>query len=123
VLVGKHIDQADFDRAHHIYTLPVILGDAVSRWFEILLIAAMYLCIGAAVVMRALPWMTLLVLVNLPQGWRAIRVLAAPRPEGPPTGYVGWPLWYHRVGLRHNRSFGWLYILGLALAVIYQRLM
>ena len=29
-------------------------------------------------------------------------------------GYVGWPLWYHRVCLEHNRLFGWSYILGLA---------
>ena len=122
VLVGKHIDQADFDRAHHIYTLPVILGDTASRWLEICLIAAMYLCIGLAVVAWILPWGTLLVLVNLPQAWRAIRVLAASRPSGPPAGYVGWPLWYHRAGLRHNRSFGWLYIGGMLLAVLWQQL-
>jgi 1,4-dihydroxy-2-naphthoate octaprenyltransferase len=37
-----------------------------------------------------------------------------PRPDTPPAGYVGWPLWYHRVCLQHNRLFGWAYILGLA---------
>jgi 1,4-dihydroxy-2-naphthoate octaprenyltransferase len=37
-----------------------------------------------------------------------------PRPAAPPEGYVGWPLWYHRTCLVHNRLFGWIYILGLA---------
>jgi 1,4-dihydroxy-2-naphthoate octaprenyltransferase len=36
------------------------------------------------------------------------------RPAAPPEGYVGWPLWYHRVCLEHNRLFGWMYIAGLA---------
>jgi 1,4-dihydroxy-2-naphthoate octaprenyltransferase len=31
---------------------------------------------------------------------------------------VGWPLWYHRVSLAHNRVFGWTYISGLALGAI-----
>ena len=33
---------------------------------------------------------------------------------GGPAGYVGWPLWFHRACLVHNRRFGWLYIAGLA---------
>ena len=40
--------------------------------------------------------------------------MVRPRPDAPPAGYVGWPLWYHRVCLQHNRLFGWTYILGLA---------
>jgi 1,4-dihydroxy-2-naphthoate octaprenyltransferase len=31
---------------------------------------------------------------------------------------VGWPLWYHRVCLVHNRAFGWLYVLGLAVGAL-----
>jgi 1,4-dihydroxy-2-naphthoate octaprenyltransferase len=40
--------------------------------------------------------------------------MSEPAPAAPPAGYVGWPLWYHRVCLVHNRAFGWLYVLGLA---------
>ena len=40
--------------------------------------------------------------------------MSAPAPSEPPEGYVGWPLWYHRVCLVHNRLFGWLYVAGLA---------
>lgn len=121
VLWGKHIDQAEFDRAHGIRTLPALLGDAISRWFEIGLILAMYGTIALAVLAGVLPWPTLLALINIPQGWRAIRTLAAARPATAPAGYVGWPLWYHRFSLRHNRTFGWLYIAGLLGAVAVYR--
>jgi 1,4-dihydroxy-2-naphthoate octaprenyltransferase len=40
--------------------------------------------------------------------------LHRPRPAEPPEGYVGWPLWYHRLCLLHNRVFGWAFIVGLA---------
>ncbi len=121
VLLGKHIDQAEFDEAHGIRTLPVLLGESASRWLEIGLIVAMYVTIAWAVLAGTLPWPTLLVLGNLAQCRRAVETLAAERPAAAPAGYVGWPLWYHRFSLRHNRSFGWLYIAGLLCAVAYAR--
>lgn len=121
VLLGKHIDQANFDKLHGIRTLPVLLGDVPSRWLGISLIITMYLTTALAVFFSVLPWMTLLVFINMPRCWRALRTLASKRPAMAPAGYAGWPLWYHRFSLRHNRSFGWLYIAGLLLAVIYYR--
>ncbi len=61
----------------------------------------------------------LLVFLNFPRGWKAMGVFSKPRPDSPPEGYVGWPLWYHRFSLVHNKRFGWLYILGLALGALY----
>jgi 1,4-dihydroxy-2-naphthoate octaprenyltransferase len=49
---------------------------------------------------------------------RALRVMSEPAPSAPPAGYVGWPLWYHRVCLVHNRAFGWLHVLGLAVGAV-----
>ncbi|MEO7260207.1 MAG: hypothetical protein ABI047_02945 [Jatrophihabitantaceae bacterium] len=45
-------------------------------------------------------------------------MMARPAPDVAPAGYVGWPLWYHRVCLVHNRLFGWLFIAGLALGAV-----
>jgi hypothetical protein len=42
-------------------------------------------------------------------------VMSRPAPAEAPAGYIGWPLWYRRVCLVHNRAFGWLFIAGLAL--------
>ncbi len=42
ILVGKHIDQAGFDRAHGQRTLPVVLGDGRARALNRAVIVAMY---------------------------------------------------------------------------------
>ncbi len=54
-----------------------------------------------------------------PRAIRAVRVMGQPAPTEAPAGYVGWPLWYHRVCLVHNRAFGWLLILGLAAGAVW----
>jgi 1,4-dihydroxy-2-naphthoate octaprenyltransferase len=119
ILVGKHIDQADFDRGHNQHTLPVLLGDAWASILNRTVIAAMYLIIAALIVVGQLTPFAALAFIALPRAWRALSIMSRPRPETPPPGYVGWPLWYHRVCLVHNRLFGWLYIGGLALGAVF----
>lgn len=123
ILVGKHIDQRAFDQGQHQRTLPVVLGEGRARLFDRLAVIGMYVVIGAGIVFGALTPFALLVLFAAPRALRAVRVLSAPAPAEPPAGYVGWPLWYHRVCLVHNRAFGWLYVLGLAAGAIFPRLM
>ena len=118
ILVGKHIDQADFDRAHGQRTLPVVLGDGRARALNRAVIAGMYVTVAALIVTREITPFAALVAVALPRAARALSVMARPKPQAPPAGYVGWPLWYHRVSLVHNRLFGWVYIAGLALGAI-----
>lgn len=48
----------------------------------------------------------------------ALRPMSRPRPMAPPDGYTGWPLWYHRACLEHDRMFGWAYIGGLAAGAV-----
>lgn len=119
ILVGKHIDQRGFDTAHHQRTLPVVLGERLARGFNETSVAAMYVVTIVAVLTGALTPFTLVVLVAGPRALRALRVMARPAPSEPPAGYVGWPLWYHRVCLVHNRAFGWLYVLGLAVGAVF----
>jgi 1,4-dihydroxy-2-naphthoate polyprenyltransferase len=114
ILVGKHIDQREFDERKHQRTLPVVLGEASARTFNRGAVILMYVVIVAGVIMRMLTPFALIVLLAAPRALRAVRVMSADRPTEAPAGYVGWPLWYHRVCLVHNRAFGWLYILGLA---------
>ena len=118
ILVGKHIDQREFDERKHQRTLPVVLGEASARTFNRASVIAMYLVIFAGVAVGMITPFALLVLLAAPRGLRAVRVMSAPRPTEPPTGYVGWPVWYHRGCLVHNRAFGWLYILGLAAGAV-----
>jgi 1,4-dihydroxy-2-naphthoate octaprenyltransferase len=79
----------------------------------------MYVVSASAVLAGVLTPFVAVVLVAAPRALRALQVMGRPTPAEPPTGYVGWPLWYHRVCLVHNRAFGWLYIAGLALGAVF----
>ncbi|MDH3320406.1 MAG: prenyltransferase [Betaproteobacteria bacterium] len=119
ILTGKHIDQMAFDASKGNRTLPVLLGERGARFVNRAAIAFMYIVITALIAFGQLTPFAAIVALALPRAWRAGSVLSAPRPEAPPAGYVGWPLWYHRVCLEHNRRFGWLYILGLAAGALW----
>ncbi len=119
ILVGKHIDQMDFDRTQNQRTLPIVLGEKRARLFNQTAIFLMYLVVLVLVVMRSITPFALLVFLNFPRGWKAMSVFSQPRPDSPPEGYVGWPLSYHRFSLVHNKRFGWLYIIGLGLGAAY----
>lgn len=114
ILIGKHIDQRDFDRAHGLRTLPVVLGERWARRLNEAVVAGIYGMVAALILGGFVTVLAATVIVALPRAVRALRVMSRPRPEGPPPGYVGWPLWYHRVCLVHDRLFGWAYIAGLA---------
>jgi len=118
ILVGKHIDQLDFDVTHGQRTLPVVLGEARARLLNRVALGLMYVTIVVLIITGVATPFLLVAAVALPRAMRAVQVMSAPRPSAPPAGYVGWPLWNHRVCLNHNRLFGWAYIAGLALGAI-----
>jgi 1,4-dihydroxy-2-naphthoate polyprenyltransferase len=118
ILIGKHIDQRMFDSSQRQRTLPVLLGENAARTLNRAAVAAMYLVTVIAVLTGALSPFVLIVALALPRALHALRVMARPAPAAPPPGYVGWPLWYHRVCLVHNRLFGWLFIAGLAVGAV-----
>ena len=119
ILIGKHIDQRAFDTSQEQRTLPVLLGERGARVLNRLVVVAMYAVVAVAIAVGALTPFAAVVLVAAPRAVRALRVMSRPAPAEPPPGYVGWPLWYHRVCLVHNRAFGWLLIAGLAVGAIF----
>jgi 1,4-dihydroxy-2-naphthoate octaprenyltransferase len=48
----------------------------------------------------------------------AVGVLAKPRPVEPPKEWPGWPTWFSGFAFYHNRLFGNLFVLGLAVDVV-----
>jgi 1,4-dihydroxy-2-naphthoate octaprenyltransferase len=122
ILVGKHIDQMDFDRGKGIRTLPVLLGERTARTFNVVTVALIYAVTAALILLGQLTPFAALIAVALPRAWSAMTLMSQPRPAKAPEGYVGWPLWYHRACLTHNRLFGWLYILGLAGGAVWPNL-
>jgi len=82
-------------------------------------VIAMYAVTAVAIAVGATTPFTVVVLVAGPRALRALRVMSRPAPDVAPPGYVGWPPWYHRVCLVHNRAFGWLLLAGLAIGSIW----
>jgi 1,4-dihydroxy-2-naphthoate octaprenyltransferase len=119
ILIGKHIDQRAFDSSQDQRTLPVLLGEAGARRLNLSVVVLMYVTAAIGIVVGALTPFVTIVLVAGPRALRALRVMSRPTPAEPPAGYVGWPLWYHRVCLVHNRAFGWLFIVGLAVGAVW----
>jgi 1,4-dihydroxy-2-naphthoate octaprenyltransferase len=114
ILVGKHIDQIEFDARKGNRTLPVLLGERAARGLNLATLVLIYGVAAALILSGRLSPFAAAIALALPRAAQALRVLARPRPDAPPQAYVGWPLWYHRACLEHNRLFGWMYILGLA---------
>jgi 1,4-dihydroxy-2-naphthoate polyprenyltransferase len=119
ILTGKHIDQRAFDAGMGNRTLPVLLGESAARAVNR---AALVLIYGVSASLIGLGMLTpfaAVIVFALPRAARAFARLRAPRPDAPPAGYVGWPLWQHRACLEHHRLFGWLYIAGLAAGALW----
>jgi 1,4-dihydroxy-2-naphthoate octaprenyltransferase len=108
-----------FDTSQQQRTLPVLLGERGARRLNQLAVAAMYVVTLVAIAVDSLTVFALVVFLAAPRAIRALQVMSLPAPSEPPAGYVGWPLWYHRVCLVHHRAFGWLYIVGLAAGAIF----
>jgi 1,4-dihydroxy-2-naphthoate octaprenyltransferase len=113
ILVGKHIDQMDFDSGKKIRTLPVLIGERAARILNAATVALIYAVTATLIASGLLTPFAALIAVAFPRAWRAMKLMSRPRPSKAPEGYVGWPLWYHRACLVHNRLFGWMYIVGL----------
>jgi len=118
ILIGKHIDQRSFDISQTQRTLPVLLGERGARLLNQFVVIGMYVFTLVAILFGALTPLAVLVVLAAPRARHALRVMSSPAPAEPPAGYVGWPLWYHRVCLVHNRLFGWVFILGIAVGAL-----
>ena len=115
VLIGKHVDKFEQDRARGIHTLPVLLGRERSLRLNQVLMAAFYLIVLGLVVAGHLGAGVLLVAAALPRLVRVLKAYSQPKPATPPPGYRLWPLWFVSLAFYHNRLAGGLLVLGLAL--------
>ncbi len=119
VLIGKHIDKLEADREKGIRTLPVILGGKASLWLNMGLMILFYVVITALVVAAGLGIWLLLVFVAVPRLAEVLKAYRQPRPLEPPPDYPVWPLWYVSLAFHHNKLAGAMFVLGLALNLIF----
>jgi len=124
VLFGKHIDKLKEDSAKGIRTLPVLLGEVVSRWAVIGMLVAQ---LGVVVWLVATGYFTpamLIALLAAPSLKRVYQVYSQPRPDSAPPELPDgvWPLYLVATSFWYNRRFGGLFLLGLVLDVAVTRL-
>jgi 1,4-dihydroxy-2-naphthoate octaprenyltransferase len=118
VIFGKHIDKYQDDRAKHIHTLPVILGERTGRIIVVSMTVLQYLLVFYLVLTGFFTPIMLIVLFALPTFFQVFWAMYRnPKPQERPQDYPAdsWPLWYVASAFVHNRRFGLLFLLGLVL--------
>jgi 1,4-dihydroxy-2-naphthoate octaprenyltransferase len=123
VLFGKHVDKLDADAAKKIRTLPVLLGEAVSRYAVLGMLVAQY---GVIVYLVVIGYFTPAMLVSFgaaPSLRRVFTIYARPRPaQAPPELPKGvWPMWFVAVTFWYNRRFGMFFLAGLVGDIVLTR--
>ncbi len=115
VIFGKHIDKVEADKAKHIRTLPVILGEKIARYAVVGMMILQYAWVVYLTIIRFFTPVVLLVFLALPALRLTLRVYRQPKPADRPAEYPAeaWPLWFVAFAFLHNRRFGLLFLLGL----------
>jgi 1,4-dihydroxy-2-naphthoate octaprenyltransferase len=119
VLIGKHIDKLEADRAKGIRTLPVILGERASLRLNTALMISYYLLTVGLVVTGVLGIWVLLVFFALGRLFEVLKIYREPKPSEPPEDYPVWPLWFVSAAFYHNKLAGGMFVAGLILNLIF----
>lgn len=123
VLMGKHIDKLEGDRDRGVRTLPVLLGERASRAAVLGMVVLQYgLPVGLVWSGHFSPALLLVLggLSAVPRVWSAYR---APRPAERPEEVPAhvWPLYYSAYAFWHNRRYGLLLLVGMAIDAVITR--
>lgn len=125
VIFGKHIDKLKIDREKKIHTLPVLLGEKISRYVVIAMLALPYVMVLALIATRYFTPVMLLVFLAVPAFLKTYPYFLQPKPETRPAdfpeGQGGWPLYFAPLAFGNNRAFGGLFMIGLLVDVLLRQ--
>jgi 1,4-dihydroxy-2-naphthoate polyprenyltransferase len=114
VIFGKHIDKYFMDKVRRIHTLPVVIGERVSRYTIIAMWLLQYLAVIYLVLTGFFTPVMLIVILGLRTFFQLFPMFRAPKPEEKPADYPDvWPNYFVAAAFVHNRRFGLLFLLGL----------
>lgn len=122
VIFGKHIDKIKVDLEKNIHTLPVLLGEKISRYFVIAMLVLPYFITTGMVITKYFTPVMLVILFAVPNLLKTTPLFLKPRPEVRPEdfpdGQGGWPLYFAPIAFGNNRIFGLYFLVGLFVDVI-----
>lgn len=124
VLFGKHIDKYLPDKARHIHTLPVVIGEKAARITLLVILFLQYGFTLGLIVSKFYTPIMLLVLLAIPTLRRIWPMFKAPKPAEKPADFPDvWPNYFVAAAFLHNRSFGIWFLLGLIADTIIKALL
>ena len=119
VIFGKHIDKYDMDKAKNIHTLPVLLGEKISRYTALGMVFLQYILVVYLVLTGFFTPLMLIVFLSIPVLFQILPIFRNPKPDEKPEDYPDvWPNYFVAAAFVHNRRFGMLFFLGLVLNTI-----
>ncbi|MCJ7734922.1 MAG: prenyltransferase, partial [Anaerolineales bacterium] len=119
MLFGKHIDKRKQDKERKIFTLPVVLGETLARWFMTILLILSYLLVIYLIWTHFFTPVLLLTLLAIPTLIEIWPILSNPKPDEKPEGFPDvWPNYYVAAAFHHTRRFGGLFLLAVILDTI-----
>ncbi len=119
VIFGKHIDKFEMDKEKHIHTLPVLLGEKVSRFILLGLMVLQYLLTGVLIIMRYFTVVLVIVAWAIRSFLQILPMFRGPKPAEKPADYPDvWPNYFVAAGFVHNREFGVMFMLGLIIDAV-----
>jgi 1,4-dihydroxy-2-naphthoate octaprenyltransferase len=114
VIFGKHIDKFDMDKERGIHTLPVVLGERLSRYTVMGMWLFQYLAVIYLVLTGFFTPVMLIVVLAFRTFLELFPMFRSPKPDEKPADYPDvWPNYFVAAAFVHNRRFGWLLLLGL----------
>jgi 1,4-dihydroxy-2-naphthoate octaprenyltransferase len=121
VLLGKHVDKLEADRAKKIHTLPVVIGERAARYATLGVMALQYGMVLYLVLSGFFTPAMLIASLALFTLFRILPMFRQPRPDEQPEGYPDvWPNYFVAAAFVHNRAFGGLFLLGLVVDTALQ---
>jgi len=123
VIFGKHIDKYLVDKAKGIHTLPVVIGEKVSRGILVGMLVLQYLLVIYLIVIGFFTPVMLAVFIALPTLWQMLPTFRQPKPLEKPADYPDvWPNYFVAMAFVHNRKFGTWFMLSLIVDTVIKTL-
>ncbi len=117
ILHSNNIRDIKFDGKFGIKTIPIIIGEKLSRYFYYFLIIGAYLSIVIFVILGLLPWPALLNFITLPTAIKLIKMAKNIPPNGQERFEYGTK--YNLLTAQFNMQFGLTLASGLLVAYLF----
>ena len=113
VIFGKHIDKIVPDTQKKIHTLPVVIGEKAARYTVLAMMVIPYFLTAYLIAAKFFTPVMAIVVFAIPAFLKIYPIFLKPKPQAPPEGQLGWPLYFVGYAFYNNRTFGSLFMLGL----------